>query len=70
MRMLHFDIDCPKCHTRIHVPFVEELKDKAVEDFNIAELSAQDKLLSLELCLQEASLITLLKYWLRNKRGG
>jgi len=65
--MLHFRIDCPACHTRINIPFVRKLERKAIEEFDLAEVTAQDNLLCLELWLHGASLITLLKYWLRRK---
>lgn len=38
MKRLQFDIDCPNCHTKIHVPFTEELKAQAIKDSNMTEL--------------------------------
>ena len=64
---LEYSIDCPSCGIKIHIPFVRALEAKALEDYDMAETSAQDKLFYLRLWLHDASLITLLKYWVKKE---
>ena len=65
METLHFDFDCPKCHTTVHVPFFRDLEAKAVEDFDLLEVSAQARLSGLSLWLSSVSLFGLIKYWIK-----
>ena len=42
--MRSFDITCPHCHVLVKVPFLETLQVKALEDYDLAEMSAQEEL--------------------------
>lgn len=62
--MMQFDISCPNCHTLVHIPFMRELKARAIKEFDLAEVYAQDKLSSLELWLETVSFWGLIKWWI------
>lgn len=59
--MLHYDIECPNCHSRIDIPFMKELEAKSIEDYDIAEKDAQTKVL----WFRGASWWQLLRFWWR-----
>uniref|UniRef100_A0A6M3LXX5 Uncharacterized protein n=1 Tax=viral metagenome TaxID=1070528 RepID=A0A6M3LXX5_9ZZZZ len=42
--MRSYDITCPICKNLIHIPFWEKLEAKALEDYDLAEMSAQEEL--------------------------
>lgn len=63
MKMDNFDIECPGCHSNIHVPFFRELEAKAIEKADLLEISARDKLEG----FHHASLWELIKFWGRNR---
>ena len=67
MESLHFDFDCPQCHTTVHVPFFKDLEAKAIEDFDLLEISAQDELQGLRLWLSGVSLFGLIKFWFQRR---
>jgi len=68
MDLLEMDITCPNCKMKIHVPFFRDLEAKAIEEFDLSEISAQDKYNGLKGWLDSASLWELVKYWWRYKR--
>ncbi len=68
MKKLHIDITCPICHTTIHIPFLPALEAKALEDYDLAEQSAQEELSNLHLWLGSASLISLTGFWLQRRK--
>ena len=61
--MLHTQITCPNCHIMVLIPFTRALEAKAADEYDMAEISAQDKLDALKEWLREVSLLALLKYW-------
>ncbi len=63
--MKDFKVDCPNCHTIIRVPFVEKLKKKAIKEYDMMEVSAQEELFDLRFWLHSASLFELIKFWFR-----
>lgn len=65
--MLKVDILCPECRTLIHVPFFRKLKAQAIEDFDMLELSALEKLESQTSWLRHASLWQLLQFWVKRR---
>ncbi len=65
MKILHFSVDCPNCGVKIKVPFLEDMKAQAIEEWDLAETSAQEELSSLRLWLASASLWALLRWWIR-----
>jgi len=66
--MNNIDIDCPVCHSEIHVPFIRDLEAKAIEDFDLAEITAQEKYASLKKMLERASLWSLIRFWWRKRK--
>jgi len=56
-------IQCPQCKVNINVPFMRELKAKAIEEADLSELTARDRLRGWELWLYSASLWDMLKLW-------
>lgn len=61
--MEFFSIDCPNCKAHIHIPFMRELKAKALEEADLAELTARDELSMLRGWLNSVSLLGLFKHW-------
>ena len=65
--MEHFDIACPKCEINIHVPFMRELEAKAIEEADLAEITARQEIGMLKGWLRSVSLFGLFKFWLKRK---
>ena len=59
MVMLYYDVECPRCCSRIHIPFMKALEAKAIEDYDLAEVDAQVELA----WFRGASWWQLLRYW-------
>ena len=68
MTLLQFDIKCPHCHFTIHIPFIRELEDKAIADYNLAEADSQTKLSDLKFWLNNAGILEMIKYWWEKRR--
>jgi len=63
--MEQFEIQCPNCKVNIHIPFVRELKAQAIEEADLAEITAREELLGLRLWLGNVSLWSLIKFWFK-----
>ena len=68
MDSLHFDFDCPQCHTNVHVPFFRDLEAKAIEDYDLLEISAQEKLRAMRHWVYNVSLSGLIIWWLKGRK--
>ena len=68
MKSLSVKVECPNCNGTVNVPFFEKLEAKAVEDWDLAEISAQEELSGLRFWLATASLWELVKWWVRRFR--
>ena len=67
--MEEVNIDCPNCHIKIHVPFWRELEVKALEEADLAEISAREELSHLRGWLANVNLWGFLRYrWERRIR--
>ena len=64
-----FKVECPQCRVTVNVPFIEELKAKAIGDYNLAEVSAQEELSGLRLWLYGVSLWGIIKWWVGGRDG-
>ena len=66
--MEQFQIQCPNCKINIHVPFIRELEAKAIEEADLAEITAREELGCLNGWLNTASLWGLLKFWFTRRK--
>lgn len=66
--MMKFNVSCPNCHSVISVPFIRKLEKQAIKDYDMAEVSAQDKLSSLNWWLNTISFWGLIKWWKKGRR--
>lgn len=65
MKHLAFEVKCFNCGMITKVPFLEDLKAIAIEEWDMAEQSAQEELLNLHHWLANISLWGLIKFWLK-----
>ena len=65
--VLDFEVECPHCHINIHVPFWRRLEVRAIEKFEMNEVTAQQERDSMRLWFHNASLFKLIWFWLRRK---
>ena len=65
MKQLNISIKCPWCGIEIKVPFFGDLKAQAIEDYDLAEISAQEELSSLHWWLRTTSLWGLIKWYFK-----
>ena len=63
MTELDIHIQCPSCHKEIHLPYFAAFKAKALEEYDMAELSAQTELAEQTNWLRTISLWGILKWW-------
>lgn len=64
MTLIKDKIECPKCHTRVILPWLPELRARKLQDdYDIAERDAQEMLNDLWNWLSHASLWSLFKFW-------
>ncbi|KKN01378.1 hypothetical protein LCGC14_1128270 [marine sediment metagenome] len=55
--VLDFEVECPYCHINIHILFWRELEAKAIEKFDMNEVTAQQERDSMWLWFHNASLM-------------
>ena len=67
--MEQFQIRCPACGVNIHVPFMRELEAQALEEADLAEITARQELSGLRTWLRGVSIIGLFKFWLRRQNN-
>ena len=67
MAELDIQIECPQCRNTIHVPFIAGLKAKALEEYDMAEVSAQTKLAEQTNWLRTISLWGIIKWWVNRR---
>ena len=65
--MEQFDVQCPKCQINIHIPFFRELEAKAIEEADLAEITAREEIGMLRGWLASVSLFGLFQFWLKRK---
>ena len=63
-----FSINCPKCKVNVHVPFVRELEARAIEEADLAEITARQQLDDVRYWLNSASLWELVKFWSKRSK--
>ena len=69
MRIDNFTVVCPNCHLAISEPFVRELEAQAIEEYDMAEISAQEALDDIQEWFTDASLWTLITFWFEKRWG-
>ena len=63
MKFYKHNITCPNCAVTIIIPITPRIEAQAKENYDLAEVSAQEQYNSLCLWLYTASLWRLIKFW-------
>ena len=66
--ILSVDVPCHECGAVTHVPVFRDLKAKAIEDWDLAEVSAQKRLSGIWVWLHDVSLFGLILWWFRGRK--
>ena len=68
MKLYKHELQCPNCSVTITLPILPKLEAQAKENYDMAETSAQEELLDLQLWLWGASLFGLIQFWFNRNR--